>query len=128
MSKKRLWTGRVLTGLAALLIVFAAIPKLLMVPPMVEGFQRAGFAEHLIPTIGVIELACAVIYLIPRTRVLGAILMTGLMGGATATNVRIGDPSMIVTVVLGVLAWGGLFFSDERVRALLPLRSQPEKS
>ncbi|HUI77627.1 MAG TPA: DoxX family protein [Bryobacteraceae bacterium] len=128
MSKKRLWTGRVLTGLAALLIVFAAVPKLLMVAPMVEGFQRAGFPEHLVPTIGVIELVCALVYLIPRTRVLGAILMTGLMGGATATNVRIGDPSMIVTVVLGVLAWGGLFFSDERVRALLPLRSQPEKS
>jgi len=123
MSKKMLWTGRVLSGLAALLILFASIPKLLVLAPMVQGFAQAGFPADKVFTIGVLELACAVIYLIPRTRVLGAILLTGLMGGATATNVRIGNPSMIITVLIGVLAWGGLFFRDERVRALLPLRS-----
>jgi hypothetical protein len=123
MSKKLLWTGRVISGLAALLILFAAIPKLFVLAPMVEGFQQAGFPATAVFTVGVIELGCAVLYLIPRTRVLGAILMTGLMGGATAANVRVSNPAMIMTVLIGMLAWVGLFFRDERVRALLPLRS-----
>jgi len=122
-SRGMLWTGRALGAVTALLIVFASIPKLLKAASMVEGFQQAGFSENLVVTVGIIELACAVVYVIPRTRVLGAILMTGLMGGATATNVRIGNPAVMVTVILGVLAWGGLFLRDKRVRALIPWRS-----
>lgn len=123
MSKKMLWAGRAATAVPALLILFASIPKLLKAAPIVEGFRQAGFPEYLVVTVGIIELVCTVAYLVPRTRVLGAILMTGLMGGATATNLRVGDPSLIATVVLGVLAWAGLFWSDERVRALIPSRS-----
>jgi hypothetical protein len=72
--------------------------------------------------VGIIELSCVIVYLIPRTAVLGAILMTALFGGATVTNLRVGNPLYIVPVVLGILAWAGLFFRDERVRALIPLR------
>ena len=72
--------------------------------------------------LGVLELACTILYAIPRTSVLGAILLTGYLGGATATHVRVGD-SFIMTVVLGVVVWGGLFLRDARLRALIPLCS-----
>jgi hypothetical protein len=73
--------------------------------------------------LGITEVACTIIYLIPRTAVLGAILLTGYFGGATATHVRVGDPSFVGPVVLGVLVWLGLFLRDDRLRALIPLRS-----
>ena len=87
------------------------------------GFAKQGFPDHLVIVVGIIELLCAVIYLVPRTAVLGAILMTGLMGGATATNVRVGDPNLIVTLLLGILAWAGLFLRKAELRKLMPLRS-----
>jgi hypothetical protein len=90
--------------------------------PVVQGIPRYGYPESLIVTIGVLELLSCIVYLIPSTAVLGAILMTGYLGGATATNVRIGDPSYIMTVLLGVFVWGGLFFRDARLRALIPFR------
>ena len=105
------------------MIVFASSVKLMKSPAMVQGFAQAGFPEHLVLTVGMIELLCAVIYLIPRTAVLGAILMTGLMGGATATNVRVGDPSTAITVTIGVLVWIGLFFRNSALRELIPVRS-----
>jgi hypothetical protein len=122
-SKKTLWTGRALSAIPVLLILFAAVPKLLMAAPVVEGFKQAGFPEYLVPVVGIIELACALVYLVPPTRILGAILITGLLGGATATNLRIGDATWIVPALLGVLAWAGLFLRDDRLRALIPLRS-----
>ena len=122
-SSKMLWTGRILSGIAGLMMLAAATPKLMMPAALAEGFQQYGLPASLVMPIGVIELACTLIYLIPRTRVLGAILMTGLLGGATATNVRIGNPSLIMTIILGVLVWAGLFFRDQRLRALLPFRS-----
>ncbi len=84
-----------------------------------------GYPDSLVVIIGILEVACTIVYLIPRTSVLGAILLTGYLGGATATNVRIFDSSYVVTVVLGVLVWGGLFVRDNRLRALIPLRRQP---
>jgi hypothetical protein len=83
---------------------------------------HAGFSPGLIVPIGILELACVVVYVIPRTAVLGAILLTGLMGAATVTTLRIGDPTFPMPVILGMLAWGGLYLRDRRLRALIPLR------
>jgi hypothetical protein len=104
-------------------MIFSAVMKLIKAAPVVQGMPRYGYPESQIVTIGVLELLSCIVYVIPNTAVLGAILMTGYLGGATATNVRIGDPSYVMTVLLGVFVWGGLFFRDARVRALLPLRS-----
>jgi hypothetical protein len=103
-------------------MVFSAVMKLIKAAPVVQGMPRYGYPESQIVIIGVLELLSCIIYLIPSTAVLGAILMTGYLGGATATNVRVGDPSYIMTVLLGVFVWGGLFFRDARVRALMPFR------
>jgi hypothetical protein len=121
-SKKMLWTGRVISAIPVLLMVFSAAMKLIKAAPVVQGMPRYGYPESLIVIIGMLELLSCIIYLIPSTAVLGAILMTGYLGGATATNVRVGDPSYIMTVLLGVFVWGGLFFRDARVRTLIPFR------
>ncbi len=122
-SKKMMWTGRGISALVVVLMLLAAIVKLLQLESVIQGFAQAGFAARLVPTVGVIELACTAVYLIPRTRFLGAILMTGLLGGAVATNVRVGDPTWIAPAVLGLLVWLGLFLRDARLRALIPARS-----
>ena len=122
-SKKMLWTGRVISAIPVLLMVFSAVMKLIKAAPVVQGMPRYGYPESQIVIIGVLELLSCIIYLIPSTGVLGAILMTGYLGGATATNFRIGDPYYIMTFLLGVFVWGGLFFRDARVRALIPVRS-----
>ena len=121
-SKKKLWAGRIISALPALFILFASTIKLIKAPGVAEGFAKAGLPEHLILTVGMIELLCVVVYVIPRTAVVGAIMMAGLMGAATATNVRIGDPSMVITIVLGVLAWLGLYLRNADVSALVPVR------
>jgi len=121
-SKKIVWIGRVLSALPVLLMLFSAVMKLVKAAPVIQGFPRYGYPESLIVTIGVLELLSCVVYLIPSTAVLGAILMTAYLGGATATNVRVGDPSYVMTVLLGVFVWGGLFFRDARLRALIPFR------
>lgn len=121
VSKKLLWTGLVLSVLPSLLLIFSAIMKLAKPPAVVEGFAHFGYPLSVIPAIGIVQLACTFIYLVPRTSILGAILLTGYLGGATATNVRVGD-TWIPTVILGVLVWGGLFLREPRLRALMPLR------
>ena len=123
-SKATLWTGRVMSALPILFILMASVMKLLKLPAVVEGFIRAGIPERLIIPVGIIELVCVVVYLIPSTSVLGAILMTGLLGGATITTLRIGDPTYPMPVILGMLAWGGLYLRDLRLRELIPLRKQ----
>lgn len=122
-SKKMLWIGRIISAIPVLLLLFSAVMKLIKAAPVVQGFPRYGYPDSQIVMLGVLELLSCVVYAIPRTAVLGAILMTAYLGGATASNVRIGDPSYVMTVLLGVFVWGGLFFRDPRVRALLPLRS-----
>jgi hypothetical protein len=122
-SKKMLWAGRIISAIPVLLMVFSAVMKLVKAAPVVQGMPRYGYPESQIVIIGVLELFSCIIYSIPSTAVLGAILMTGYLGGATATNVRVGDPSYIVTILLGVFVWGGLFFRDARVRRLIPFRS-----
>lgn len=121
-SKGMIWTGRVVSAIPVLLMVFSAVMKFAKPVPVVEGMVRFGFPSGLLFILGVLEFLSCVVYLIPRTAILGAILMTGYLGGATATNVRVGDPSWIMPVVLGVMVWGGLFFRDEQVRALIPFR------
>ena len=122
LSKTALWIGRVMSALPVLLILFGSIVKLMKTAPVVQGFARAGVPESLIIPVGVIELVCVVVYLIPPTAVLGAILMTGLLGGAILTNLRIGDPTYVIPVIVGMLAWGGLYLRDVRLRELIPLR------
>ena len=126
VSKTALWTGRVMSALPVLLILLGSVMKLMRHPSVLEGFARAGIPERLIVPVGLIELMCVVVYLIPRTSVLGAILMTGLLGGATITTLRIGDPTYPMPVILGMLAWGGLYMRDLRLRALIPLRKGEE--
>lgn len=122
-SKGMLWTGRIISILVVLFMLFTGALKLIKPAGVVEGFAHFGYPERLILIIGIVEIACAVIYAIPPTSILGAILLTGYLGGATATNVRIGDPQFLMPVVVGVLAWAGLFLRERRLRALLPLRS-----
>ena len=124
VSTKVLWVGRVMSALPVLLILLGAVMKLMRLPAVIEGFAHSGVPERLIVPVGVIESTCVVVYLIPRTAVLGAILMTGLLGGATITTLRVGDPTFPMPVVLGMLAWGGLYLRDMRLRALLPLRKE----
>jgi uncharacterized membrane protein (UPF0182 family) len=122
-SKKKLWAGRIISALPVLLLLFSGVMKLMKSPSVLQGMAAYGYPESLIVVIGLLEIACTVIYAIPRTSILGAILLTGYLGGATATNVRVGNPAYIMTVILGVLAWVGLFLRDDRLRAFLPLRS-----
>jgi len=121
VSKKLLWAGRIMSALPVLLLVFSAVAKLMKPASVVEGFVRLGYPESLILPIGVLELVCAVVYAIPRTSIFGAILLTGYLGGATATLVR-GGEAFFAPVVAGVLVWGGLFLRDQRLRALIPFR------
>jgi hypothetical protein len=122
VSKTMLWVGRIMSALPVLLLLSSSVMKLMKPAPVVEGFAHLGYPASLALALGMIELACAVVYVIPRTSVLGAILLTGYLGGATATHVRIGEP-FFMPIVLGVLVWGGLYLRDDRLRALLPLRS-----
>lgn len=124
VSKAALWTGRVMSALPVLLILLGSVMKLMRHQSVLEGFARAGVPERLILPVGLIELVCVVVYLIPQTSVLGAILVTGLLGGATITTLRVGDPTFPMPVILGMLAWGGLYMRDLRLRALIPLRKE----
>jgi hypothetical protein len=120
-SKAKLWTGYVLTAIPALMLMFSAGMKLMKPPMVVQGFIDLGYPEHLALPIGILELSVAVLFLIPRTAVLGAILVAAYLGGATATHVRLGQP-FIGPVILGILAWIGLYLRVERLTALVPLR------
>ena len=121
VSKKSLWAGWIMSALPVLMLLFSGVMKLVKPAPVVEEFTRLGYDESLALGIGILELVCTVVYVIPRTSVLGAILLTGYLGGATATQVRVGD-AFFAPVVVGVLVWGGLFLRDQRLRALIPLR------
>ncbi len=123
MNTKTLWAGRILSAVPALLMLMSAVMKLMQLPPVIEGFVgKFGYPQSTVVPIGVVELLCVVLYAIPRTSVLGAILVTGYLGGAIATHVRVGDV-FLPPLVLGVLAWAGLYLRDERLRRLIPLSS-----
>lgn len=122
VSKTSLWAGRILSALPVLLFAFSGMFALLKPAAAMQGFAHYGYPDGAMLRITVVEIACAIVYAIPRTSILGAILMTGYLGGATATHVRVGEPPFL-PIIAGVLVWGGLFFRDGRVRALIPLRS-----
>ena len=125
-SKPVLWVGRVLSALPVLMLTFSAVMKFSRSPQVLEGFVgKFGYPEGTLLPIGVVELCCALLYAVPRTSVLGAILVTGYMGGATATHVRVSDP-WFMAVLLGVVAWAGLYLREPRLRALLPLRTKAD--
>jgi uncharacterized membrane protein YphA (DoxX/SURF4 family) len=119
-SKKILWSGRLMSAIPVLMLLFSGVMKFIPSPQLTEGFAHLGWPVTSALTLGILELGCTIIYLIPRTAVLGAILLTAYMGGAIATHVRIGEP-VYLHVVFGVFLWGGLFLRDARLRALLPL-------
>jgi DoxX-like protein len=121
-SKTLVWAGRVLSFLPVFAMVMSAGMKFAKPPEVVKSFVgQFGYIESSLLIIGVVELLCAVLYVIPQTSVLGAILCTGYLGGAIATHVRIGD-NFIPPLVLGILLWAGLWLRDPRLKALLPLR------
>ena len=99
------WTGHIMSVLPALLLIFSAVMKLMKPAAVVEGFAHFGLPERLLLGLGIVELACTLLYLIPRTAVLGAILLTGYLGGATLANLRVGE-SYVMTIVLGVCPVG----------------------
>jgi len=123
VSRKALWTGWIISALPVLLLIFSASMKLMKVPAAVKGFGELGYPEKEIIPLGIVELACAILYAIPRTTVLGAILVTGYLGGAIATHARVEQQSLIMPFLLGVLAWLGVYLRDRRIRELIPLRS-----
>jgi len=126
-SKKRVWVGRVLSGLVVLFLIPDGIVKFIKPAPVVEAFAHVGLPLSLANVLGTLLLACIALYAIPRTSILGAILLTGYLGGAVATHLRAGDPlfsHILFPTYLGVLLWLGLYLRDDRVRVLIPLRSK----
>lgn len=123
-SKKMLWAGRVVSALPALLLLFSGGMKLVKPEAVVKGMADLGYPERLALPLGILEIGCTIVYLFPRTAVLGAILLTGYLGGAVATHMRIGEPFWAPALV-GVLVWLGLYLRDARLRALIPLRRLP---
>lgn len=120
------WTGRVLTFLVVLVLLADGITQIIQPPFIVEAMRHTGFDPASGAVLAPITLTCALLLAIPRTAVLGAILLTGFLGGAIAVHVRIGEigtPPQIVCLLLGVAAWGSLYLRDSRVRALLPFRT-----
>ena len=122
VSRGMLWTGRVITALVGLFLLFDCTVKLMKASSAVQGTVQLGYPESTVVPIGMVLLASLAFYIIPRTSILGAILLTGYLGGATATMVRVGSPWILFPVLVGMLVWAGLYFRDDQVRALIPLR------
>jgi DoxX-like protein len=120
----RLWVGRIISAVPVLFLTLDAVIKLMKVPAVVEAFGRLGVPLSLAPGIGILALICTAVYVVPRTTVLGAVLLTGYLGGAVATQVRAqsGVFEVIFPIIIAALVWGGLFLRDDRLRAFLPLR------
>ena len=124
VSKKMLWTGRIISALPALFLLLDGVMKLIKPAPVVEATVRLGYPESVLFGLGIVLTACTVLYLIPRTSILGEILLTGYLGGAVATHLRVGEGLFPVSfpIIMGALVWGGLWLRDERLRTLIPLR------
>jgi hypothetical protein len=124
VSKLAFWVGCAMSAPPVLLLLMSGVMKIIQNADVVKGF--VGWPSGVVVPIGIVEITCTIIYLMPRTSVLGAILLTGYLGGATATVVHMNTPGFIVmTVGLGVLLWGGIYMREPRVRALIPLKSRP---
>lgn len=124
-SRKSIWSGTALSVLVTLFMLLDSALHLIVPAPVVEAFNRLSFPLKLSVPFGVLEIACVVVYVIPQTTVLGAIFLTGYLGGAVATHLRAGSTlfETIFPVIIGMLAWGGVFLRDNRLRVLMPFRS-----
>ena len=125
MNKTLVWSGRTVSALAVSFLLFDAIIKILGIAPVVQSFSRLGYDPRVALTIGVLELVCIALYLVPRTSLGGAVLFTGFLGGAVATHLRVGDPlftHVLFPTYIAALLWLGLICRDERVRALVAVK------
>ena len=121
-NKAMLWGGRVVSALPVLALLMSGSMKLMHKPELVAGFTtHFGYPEATMTPIGIVEILCAILYAVPQTSVLGAVLLTGYLGGATASHVRVSE-AFVTPVLMGIMVWAGLFLRDPRIRALLPLR------
>ncbi len=126
LSKKALWGGRIMSGLVTAFLLFDAVIHLLKPAPMVEAFAKLHLPLSLAVELGIVELLCLVLYVIPRTSILGAVLLTGYLGGAVATQMTTSNSlfgEILFPVYVGVLVWGGIYLRDDRLRTLFPWRS-----
>jgi hypothetical protein len=124
VSRKRYIIGWILTILPSLLLMFSAVMKFVQPAGMDEELERIGWPMRYMGVIGAVELICTIVFLIPRTSVLGAILLTGYVGGAIATHARIGEASLATGIILGIVIWLAVFLREPRLHALIPLRSK----
>jgi hypothetical protein len=125
-SKSPIWTGRFLSGLAIAFLLLDGVMKLFNPAPVVESMVRLGYPVSMSLGIGIVLLACVALYTIPRTSFLGAVLLTGYLGGAVATHARVGDPMLSHTLFpayFAALVWVGLFLRDQKLRILIPVQS-----
>ena len=123
MTKKSVWTGRVISALVGALFVFSAAMKFMGGPELEKGLAHLELARVPMVPLGILELSCAAVYLVPATSILGAILLTGYVGGTILTAWRVADP-VFVQIALGLLVWLGPYLREERLRALIPLRTR----
>jgi hypothetical protein len=125
ISKSKLWTSYALSGIAVLFMIFDTGIKIMRESHAVEGTVQLGYPDSAVVTLGIIEAVCLILYLIPRTSIFGMILMTGYLGGAVATHVRLGNPlfsHILFSVYIAILLWGGLYLREQRLRELIPFR------
>ena len=125
ISKSRRWTARVLSAIAIVFLLFDSVIHLMVTAPVVESFNQLGYPVSLAFGLGIIEIACLVLYGIPQTSICGALLLTGYLGGAVAAQLRIGAPLLSTTlfpVYVGVMVWGGLYLRDDLLHKIIPFR------
>jgi len=124
-SKGMLWTSRVISGLVVLFMLFDSITKIIKIPQVIDATVKVGFPASTVVPIGITLLVCVILYIIPQTSVLGAILLVGYLGGAVSTDVRAGQPvfNSVFAITFGVLTWLGLYLREPRLRALVPFKS-----
>jgi hypothetical protein len=126
-GSKIVWVGRGISVLVSLAFLISAIGKLKGGSELAKGMAHLGLAESMVLPLAILELSCVVIYLVPATSVLGAVLLTGYIGGAICTHWRVGDP-FLAQIAIGVLVWLGLYLRESRLRELLPLRTTPKEA
>ncbi len=126
VPKKRLWAGRVMSGLAVVFLLMDGVMKVFKPAVVIDACAKLGYPESEIVGIGILLLVCTIVYVIPRTSVFGAIMLTGFLGGAVASNVRIGEPlfsHILFPTYIAALLWVGLYVREPRLRALVPLKN-----
>jgi DoxX-like family len=128
-SDRALWAGRILSGVGVLFLTFDAVAKLLRLQPVIEATAQLGYRPGVIVPLGAVLLSCVLVYVVPRTSLLGALLLTGYLGGAVATHVRVGSPlftHVLFPTYVAALVWGGLLLRDRRLQAFLPWRDRSD--